>query len=163
MPSKLYYKAVRKDGTSHYDSKTLWTPGVEIVVPDAVVDSNPCGVGIHGSPTLLGAVGYQGGPSRYLTFEPTSECLGEDKDKARFRSVMPGEWLSAEEIDEIAGFKLHEVNNPVNPRLLEPTLAVSDAVELLKQWASVRASVWDSVRASAGASVWDSVRASVWD
>ena len=32
-------------------------------------------------------------------------------------------------------------------------------IELLKKWASVRASVWASVRAS----VWASVRASVWD
>ena len=28
----VYYKAVRLDGTSHYDKKTVWTPGVEISV-----------------------------------------------------------------------------------------------------------------------------------
>ena len=48
-----------------------------------------------------------------------------------------------------------------------PSEITEEHIRLLKEWASVRASVWDSVRASVGdsvwASVWASVRASVWD
>ena len=71
----------------------------------------------------------------------------------------------------------------VNPLLLKPVKKVTEKdIENLKQWASVRDSVWDSVgdsvrasvgdsvgdsvrasaRASVWASVWDSVRDSVW-
>jgi hypothetical protein len=74
------------------------------------------------------------------------------------------------------GWKLSEALYPIHPFRDKQCLQVMDSdVELLKQWASVRASVWDSVRASVwdsvrdsvgdslGDSVWDSVWASVWD
>ena len=58
----------------------------------------------------------------------------------------------------------------INPFEINPTISIDIAIQRLKQWdsvgASVRASVWDSVGASVwayvGASVWDSVRDSVW-
>ena len=55
-----------------------------------------------------------------------------------------------------SGINLEEARNPINPLKL-PQQEVTEAdKELLKKWASVRASVGDSV----GASVGDSVRAS---
>ena len=51
----------------------------------------------------------------------------------------------------------------INPFEINPTISIDIAIQRLKQWdsvgASVRASVWDSV----GDSVWDSVRDSVRD
>ncbi len=63
-------------------------------------------------------------------------------------------------------FNIIEARKPFNPlfKIQEPT---SEDIVSLKRWASVGASVGDSVRASVGdsvrASVWDSVRASVGD
>jgi hypothetical protein len=60
----------------------------------------------------------------------------------------------------------------VEPLIIKPIInpltdivakeVTSKEILLLKKWASVRASVWDSVRDSVWASVWDSVRDSVW-
>lgn len=80
--------------------------------------------------------------------------------------------------EPVCGYLLSEAIYPVNP-LLQPQRTPTDAdIALLKQWASVRASVldsvWDSVRdrvlesvrasvlEGGWASVWDSVWASVW-
>jgi len=89
-------------------------------------------------------------------------------------------------------FKVDQVNSPVNDRIqvedwvnnldfkkiVEPLVIkpivnpfelpmvekpTDEQIQLLKDWASVRASVWDSVRASVRASVWASVGDSVWD
>ena len=115
-----YYKAVRLDRTSHYDGKTLWKVG-KIVRPDIVdIESKePCGNGIHVSPTLLDAVGYQKGPSRYYEVEPL-EIIGQDDTKARCTGVKVLHELSKREQDELAGFKLWEANHPVNPLSLKP-------------------------------------------
>jgi hypothetical protein len=74
----------------------------------------------------------------------------------------------AEEAEPRVGYKLAEALFPVHPLLIPRNGALTNGeLELLKQWASVGASVWASVRASVWASVrasvWDSVRDSVWD
>jgi len=51
----------------------------------------------------------------------------------------------------------------VNPLKIEPPKIGKEQIKLLKQWALVRASVWDSARALVRASVWASVWASVGD
>ena len=65
-----------------------------------------------------------------------------------------------------SGINLAEAINPINPLKLQPNEVTEADKELLKKWASVRASVgdsvWASVRASVGVSVRDSVGASVW-
>jgi hypothetical protein len=65
--------------------------------------------------------------------------------------------------EEKLGYKLSEALFPFHPFHVEGKLNRSKHIELLKQWASVGASVWDSVGASVGASVRDSVWASVGD
>ena len=52
----------------------------------------------------------------------------------------------------------------IHPFQIKPPENITEEhIQLLKEWASVGASVWDSVGASVGASVWASVGASVWD
>ena len=51
---------------------------------------------------------------------------------------------------------LKEARNPINP-LAKKHKPTKQDIEILKQWASVRDSVWDSVWDSVGDSVWDSV------
>ena len=166
-----YYKAVRLDRTSHYDQKTKWRVG-SIIRSDSVdlKEVGPCGHGIHCSPNIRGAVQYQTGVSRYCEVEPI-KIIAKDKTKSRCEAVKVVRWLGREEQDELAGFKLYEANHPINPLLVVKRQKKIDIEDLVKQWDSVRASVWASVGASVGASVrasvwasvWDSVWASVWD
>jgi len=60
---------------------------------------------------------------------------------------------------QVYTFNIKEAKNPVNPFALKPPKITKKHIALVKQWASVRDSVWDSV----GASVRDSVRDSVGD
>ena len=165
-----WYKAVQLNRRSHYDGKTLWRVG-KVVKPDSVdrESDQPCGHGIHVSPTLLDAVGYQKGPSRYYEVEPL-EIIAQDDTKARCSAVRVLREIGREEQDRLAGFKLYEANHPVNPLLLRPRKVTQGDITALKRWdsvrysvrASVRASVWASVGYSVWASVWDSVWDSVW-
>jgi hypothetical protein len=89
-----------------------------------------------------------------------------DQFKRRYEKIKIIRELSKEEIiaglevcRESEGYNTVEACYPVYPFDIEPTITIDEAVELLKQWASV----WDSVWASVRDSVWASVRASVWD
>lgn len=140
---KEYFKAVRLDGTSHYDKKTKWEVGkaIEAPRPDPKKEE-PCGRGVHCSPTLLDAVGYQPVSSRYFIVRP-HKIIAQDTTKARCDAVTVVRELPAEEQDAIAGFKLYEANHPVNPLLITPQDV--DYKSLLASWIRVRDSVWSSV------------------
>ncbi len=158
-----YYKAVRLDRTSHYDQSTLWRVGARVAVDNPDLPSQgPCGRGIHVSPTLLHAVGWQRGPSRYYEVEPET-ILARDATKARCNAVRVIREIGRAEQDELAGFRLWEANHPHHP-LRGPRLPRSNAWlrDRVAEWASVRDSVWDSVRDSVRASVRDSVRPPAW-
>ena len=165
--SEPYYKAVRLDRTSHYDSRTKWRKGavVSVALPD-MDKGAACGAGIHCSARLLDAVRYQQGPSLYCAVKP-QEIICDSGNKVRCTGVKVLRWLGKDEQDEIAGFKLYEANHAFNPLLARRGRVVGGRDKALEEWASVGASVWDSVRDSVGASVWasvwDSVGASVWD
>ena len=115
------YKAVRKDKTSHYDKTTKWKAGKWIIEPNTELSTKLCVPGIHSSPTLLHAVSYQQGPSLYCEVEIPEIYKGNkniqafDETKTRSRAVKVIRWLEKEEVDSLAGFKLWEANNPVNP------------------------------------------------
>ena len=162
----MNYKAVRLDRTSHFDRKTYWPDGKGAVVRagdgDFTRTADGCGPGIHSSPTLLHAVGWQVGPSIYLAVEPI-DVIQETEAKTRSKAVKIDHWLTPEETDELAGFKLWEANHPVNPLALKPKpFSEDELAELVRQWAALRASAVNSVLASVGASVGASLRAYVW-
>jgi hypothetical protein len=70
-------------------------------------------------------------------------------------SVQAEEWVANLDFKKVVKTLL--IKPIVNPLLLPAKEITEDDVQLLKQWASVRASVGASVWASVGASVWDSV------
>ena len=166
MPTEMY-KAVRLDRTSHYDTTTPWKVG-EIVRPDSVDDGavGPCGHGIHCSPTLLDAVRWQGGLSRYAIVEPI-KVIASDASKSRCEAVRVIRWLHQAEQDKLAGFKLWEANHPINP-LLRRRREVPFS-QLLREWSSIgssigssiRGSIWSSTGASIENSIWISIRSSI--
>ncbi len=142
-----HYKAIRQDGTSHHDSSTRWPIGeiVEVKNPDPA-SIGPCGIGLNTSPTLLDAVTYHQGSSDYLRVE-VIDPIAADNTKTRSRALRVVAQIDQTELDELAGFKLWEANRPVNPLLIKSDISLE--LELLvRQWASVRASVGASVRDS---------------
>lgn len=158
-----YYKAVRLDHTSHYDHKTRWHEGA-IVTPRGMPsppEEGSCGIGIHCSPTILGALRYQDGQSDYCEVQPLG-VIAADDDKARCSAVQVLRWIPPEEQDALSGFSLYEANHPVNPLLLERNTSLP-LETLLEQWASVWDSVRDRLRPGARPGVRDSVLDSVRD
>ena len=177
--SKVCYKAVDLKRYSHYDGATRWRVGSVVRAPAVdPPEAGACGRGIHMSPTLLAAAGYQGGPSRYCEVEPVG-IVCRDKTKLRCNGARVVRWLPRCEVDELAGMRLWETNNPVDPRKRTCRLTRQAQQRELKDYArahasvyvsvytsvrdSVRDSVYASVYASVRDSVYDSVRASVWD
>ena len=106
--------------------------------------------------------------------EVSGRSVEYDQFKRRYEKMRLVREVSKEELKELAlawedkvGYKLSEVLFPVNPFEIEAGEVTDEVLDLLKEWDSVRASMWDSVRASVrasvGASVWASVWASMWD
>ena len=59
-------------------------------------------------------------------------------------------------------FNLQEARNPIHPfKIKSPRKITKQHIALLREWSSVRDSVWASVGYSVWDSVWDSIRASV--
>jgi len=89
--------------------------------------------------------------------KPIPNWMEEEHEKACWEAFR----LWKQELDRILVYK-----QIVRPFEIEPPEITDEHIALLREWASVRASVWDSVRdsvrASVGDSVRDSVKASVW-
>jgi len=101
------------------------------------------------------------------------KCVEIDQYKMRYEYIKLIRKCTKKEIIEEAkkaenklGYKLSDVIYPFNPLKGKAKKLTQKDIENLKEWASVRDSVWDSVWgsvwASVRASVWDSVRDSVW-
>lgn len=153
------YKATSIRGMSHYDWKTMWIPG-EIVELATVAPASegPCGVGLHCSPTLLDAVGYQPGPSRYFECNVADEdIVARDTTKFRCKRIFVVKELFQDEMDALAGMNLYEANHPINPFRIDPAYE-GDApflMYLLQDWIAIIASI------PAGVMVWDVIAAAL--
>ena len=65
---------------------------------------------------------------------------------------------------EVYTFNVAEAKSPIHPfNIVSPEIITEEHIALVKKWASIRASVGDSVWASVGDSVRASVGDSVWD
>ena len=86
----------------------------------------------------------------------------EDKKKSGFVKLSVIEEIPQEKLDELLGWKYIEGCSPVNPLLINSEVTAKDW-KLLKNWASVGASVEASVKDSVWALVEASVEALVGD
>jgi hypothetical protein len=164
---KEYYKLARPDGWDFYTGntinyrdnigKTVKCPkrGKAVLCSDTVLHAsenpNDCFVGAK-----IPCSAYRVQGTSVLT----------SKDKCGFQSLYILEEIA--DLDALFGWKYSETINPINPlELKKVTKITPEHLKLLRQWDSVRASVWalvgDSVRDSVWALVGDSVRDSVWD
>ena len=91
--------------------------------------------------------------------------FAEDKEKCGFKQLRIVKELNPEKTFK---WRYREAYNPVHPFKIKPPKKITEKhIKLLRQWDSVRDSVWysvgNSVWDSVGDSVRDSVRYSVWD
>ncbi len=102
------------------------------------------------------------------------EMSGENRKfgtyKHRFENQKFIREVPLEEVKELVkeqsdkmGWNYYEALFPTNPLKIKADPVSHEDILLLKEWASVRRSVGDSVWDSVRESVWDSVRESVWD
>jgi hypothetical protein len=160
--SKIWYKVTSPDLTAKYDKKTIYIEGTTVSLP---IRDNPrlCSSDVlHASASVMDALKYfEQIPCTISTV--TGKPVVVYTDKAGFFKLKVLRNIPQSEYDELLGFRYSEAANPVNPCAITPPTIDDHIVELLKNWASVRYSVGDSVWDSIAAYIWASVRGSVWD
>ena len=167
MSSKMeqFWKLARPDGFDFYTGKTInyrANIGKEVVCPKFDKDGKLCtDAFLHASRKINDCfVGANIPCSVYLV---SGDPIAEDKQKCGF-----GKLAIIEELPPETAFDWNyaEACNPINPFKIDPSVITQKQIALVKKWASVwasvRASVGDSVRVSVWVSVGDSVWASVW-
>jgi hypothetical protein len=112
--------------------------------------------------------------ARIEILPPGGDYLNADFEKWKFQideSIKPS-FLEAKHEDlcrqtlldwakEVYTFNLKEARHPIHPfQIIPPLVITEEHLDLLKQWDSVRNSVWDYVGTSVRDSVWASVCAS---
>ena len=146
----IWYKVTNPDLTAKYDGKTVYTEGSTVSLPKR---DNPrlCTPDVlHASASVMDALKYFGKIPCAISVV-TGKPVVADTDKAGFFQLNVVRNIPAKEYDDLLGFRYSEAINPINPCEINPPEISRHIIELLQDWASVRASV--------GASVWDTV----WD
>jgi len=162
---KTYYKGAKPNGWDFYTGETInyrENIGKTVKVPKFDKEPELCSDSvIHASrnPNDI----FVGCSIPCSVFIVKGDAVIEDGQKAGFKKLAIVEEISQEQLESLFGWRYLESVNPINPLKIVPSQITSRQIELLRNWASVRDSVWASVRASVGASVRDSVWASVWD
>ena len=166
----IRYKVLRNDLTSpyryyHYEiGKWYHEPLV------GTMGQNNCQCGLYAVP--IEGLLYRGlyrSDERAYKCEVKGRNAGVSPLKECWEHLKIIEPMSEDQVRRIArhqhkrlGWNIEEALYPINPlKMPKVNVPTSEHIKMLKQWASVRDSVWDSVRASVWASVGDSVRASV--
>ena len=151
-----FFKLTNPDGTAFHDGTTRYELG-KTVRKRKCVDPELCtSTVLHASRKLMGALKYAKVPLAIWKVEGVPVVSDDDKDGFFFLTVRE----KIEPSDELLGFRYYEACHPVNPMLVQNDITDADISDL-RSWASVGASVGDSVLASVGASVGDSVLAYV--
>ena len=162
----IYYKTTQRNGMS-FHGNVKYAVG-KTIRKKRCADPKLCTSDVlHASEKALDALGY----ARTLDcnlYIVEGDPVVNDHNKSGFFSLKVIREIPDQAKDGIFGFKYHETLHPVDPSTIESKVTDED-VSSLKAWASVwasvrdsvGASVWASVRASVGASVWDSVGAYV--
>ena len=154
------YKLAKPDGYDFYTGNTINyrdNIGKTVICPGANPELGLCSSGvIHASAKPDDCFVGASIPCSAYRVEGEPVCVG--KAKWGFTELRILEEIT--NLDKLFGWNYTEACNPFNP-LSETQKVKPEHLDLLKQWASVRASVRASVGASVRASVWASVGASV--
>ncbi len=144
---KIWYKVTNPDLTAKYDGKTLYKEGTTVRLPErehpALCSSNV----LHASTSVLDALNYFGEIPCAISEVAGTPVVRED-DKAGFFELRVVRNIPESEYDNLLGFRYSETVNPINPSDVSPPKIDQHIIDLLKNWDSVRDSVWASVRDS---------------
>jgi hypothetical protein len=159
----LGFKLARPDGFDFYTGKTInYRENVGQIVrpPKPNASLGVCSSGVlHASKNPKDC--FVGANIPCSAYRVSGIPVCGDKTKWGFIELKVIREIS--DLDKLFGWKYSEVINPIYPfKLRQVTQVTNEQIDLLRQWASVRASVWDSVWDSVRDSVWASVRDSVW-
>ena len=167
--SNKFYKIARPDGWDFYTSKTINyrdNIGKTVRCPAKGRVKLCSSTAIHASrdPNQC----FVGGSIPCSVYLVVGKPYAEDSDKCGFKQLRVSKELNPEKVFK---WRYKEACNPIHPFKIKPPKKITkEHLKLLKQLASVRASVgasvgdsvWASVGDSVGDSVWASVGDSVW-
>ncbi|MDD5006888.1 MAG: hypothetical protein PHC68_00630 [Syntrophorhabdaceae bacterium] len=169
------YKLTRPDGFDFYSGTINYRDAIGSVIRVTDFDPpelGPCRRGLHASKNPNDCFIGAKIPCAAFKVKGIQKIAG-DKEKSRYQALKVIEEIY--DLDTLFGWRYSEAMSPVNPFKIIPPHINEEHISLLRQWASVRASVRDSVgdyaRDYVRASVWasigdyvrDYVRDSVWD
>ncbi len=169
--NQTYFKALRPDGTSFYDSKTLWKPGELMPIINGH-QNGPCGEGYHFGKSVKGAIQYAKFPFRLWEAEPSGTMLGEDDHKTRWTSgritkqVKLPMWAKRAEkfIESIKGVKwFSQTGKPRKAWKMFDTWAAAWDAAGDAAWDAARDAAWAAAGAAAWAAAGDAARDAAWD
>ena len=157
----MWYKITHTDLTAKYDGKMRYEAGTTVSLPKCENPRLCTSDVLHASASVMDALKYFDKIPCAIS-EVTGKPVIADTDKAGFFELKVVRNIPPDEYDKLLGFRYSEAINPVNPCDISPPEIDQHIIDLVKQWASVWASVGDSAWDSVTASAWDSVTASVW-
>jgi len=148
---KTMYKLTRPDGFDFYSKTINYRDNIGKII--RVTDFDPpkkgsCGKGLHASRNPNDCFIGARIPCAAFRVKGVQKIAG-DKVKSRYQGLKVIEEIT--DLDVLFGWNYSEAINPINPFKIEPPEIQDIHIELLKKWASVRASVWDSMWDSVGA------------
>jgi len=167
---KTMYKVLGKGRISPYQN-FVYAPNKEYTCENFDTDkTEDCSRGFYATELDGLCYAYRPGKSIYEVKVGGREvCINQFKH--RFEKITVGRKLPISEVKKRIrsgtwDWNVEESLFPINPFSKNRKRVTNADIELLKAWASVRASVgasvWGSLWAYVGASLWDSVRDSVW-
>jgi hypothetical protein len=169
MKQEQFWKLARPDGFDFYTGKTINYRehiGKTVKCPDYDKDGELCsGAFLHASRTPEQC--FVGAKIPCSVYRVSGVPIKEDEGvKAGFKSLRVIKEMNPEDVFK---WRYAEAANPVHPFKIKPPEITDEHIRLLKEWDSVRETVWapvwdsvrETVRASVGETVWASVRASV--
>jgi len=151
------YKLTRLDGTDFFSGKINYADNIGKIVRVKDFDppeKGPCGKGFHASRNPNDCFIGSEIPCRAFRVKGIQKISGNEW-KSRYQALKIIEEI--QDLNSLFGWNYEEAINPVNPFLIEPPTIQEKHLISLKNWISVRKSVWTSVRGLVLESVWDSV------
>ncbi len=148
------YKLTRRDGFDFYSGTINYREaiGTTIRVTDYDAPSvGSCGKGLHASRNPNDC--FIGSKIPCAAFKVRGiQPIARDSQKTRYQALKILEEIK--DLDSLFGWKYTEAINRIHPFKIKRQKITKEEILLVKKWASVRDSVWDSVRASVRDSVW---------
>ena len=155
------YKLARLDGFDFYTGKTInyrENLGKTVLCPNPNSKMGVCTSGvIHASKNPNDCFVGASIPCSAYRVSGVPRC-GDAKKWGFIKLDILEELV---DLNALFGWNYTEAVNPINP-LRQKVKPTQSDIQLLREWASVRASIWASIRASIWDSVRDSVRDSIW-